>query len=44
VLATGAGDLEEFGAFVIDAATGTGVGAAYEFFTRVASSGTIFPG
>lgn len=38
--ATGGGDLEEFGAFVLDAATGSSAGPAYEFFTPIASSGT----
>ena len=32
---------DEFGAFVIDAATGDSVGSAFEFFTNVTSSGTV---
>lgn len=41
VLATGLGNLEEFSAFVLDAATGLSAGPAYEFFTQIASTGTV---
>ena len=32
---------DEFGVFVVDSATGGSAGSAYEFFSQVASSGTV---
>ena len=32
---------DEFGAFIIDGATGASVGSSFEFFTQVTSSGTV---
>jgi len=37
----GIGEDDEFGAFVIDAATGLSVGPAFEFFTQASSSGSV---
>jgi hypothetical protein len=39
--AEGAGENDEFGAFVIDAATGLSAGASYEFFVQESSNGLV---
>ncbi len=37
----GAGEADEFGAFVVDAATGLSAGPLFEFFTQTTSNGTV---
>lgn len=37
----GAGNLDEFGAFVIDSDTGLSAGAAFQFFRQTTGSGTV---